>query len=199
MLLACLRFLEKFQLFGMHCLRSLIAREVARACLACLHHNPSIRTQVALMLGGIFPCSWLQAGVRVLLTCLVYGTTLCYSLNLECPPKARVVEGLSFSWCSFRDVVGQLRGGMYQKEVRSFRGSPWKGILGLRISLFLGAVCVFPLPHLPTMMFSGIKSPEQQDSILMGSSHFRCKPEETGLSPKLIFQYLKYSFIKLIF
>lgn len=80
---------------------------------------------------------------------------------------------------------------MYQKEVRSFRGLPWKGILGPCISLFWGAVCVFLLPHLPTMIFSGIKSPEQQVSILMDRSHCRHKLEETGLSPKLIFSILK--------
>lgn len=73
-----------------------------------------------------------------------------------------------------------------------------KGILVSRSSLFWGALCDFPLSHCPTMMFAGINSPEQ-DSILMGKSHCRCKPEETNLSPKLIFQYLKYSFIKLIF
>lgn len=163
MLLACMRFLEKFQLFGVPCLRSLIAREVARVCLACLHHSPSIRTKVALMLGGIFPCSWIQAGVRVLLTCLIYGITLCYCLNLECPPKTRVVEGLSFSWCSFRDVMGQLRGGMYQKEVRSFRGSPWRGYSD-SLSLCFWVPYVFFLCHIFPLWYS-LASKAQNNKI----------------------------------
>lgn len=88
---------------------------------------------------------------------------------------------------------------MYQKEVRSFRGLLWKGILGPHTSLFFGGgVCVFPLPHLPTMMFSGIQSPEQPDSILMDRSPCRHKPEDTGLSPKLIFSILKIFICKII-